>query len=84
MMTTTVIDDPIEVLASFTAAGLRPLRFKWQGRSYTIQQINGRWLDRREEAEHHHYSVQIHNTTFFLHLACRTMQWRLDEVTVGD
>ncbi len=74
------INEPIRVLAAFARGGIQPLRFKWENRSYTIERINGEWLDRADEADAWHFSVQVGTTTYFLHYASRDLQWWLDEL----
>lgn len=79
-MNTAAIHDPIRVLAAFAEGELKPVRFKWQERTYTVQRINGQWRDRRDECDAWHFSLQVDDTTYFVHFSSRDLQWWLDEV----
>ena len=76
------IHEPIQVLASFSGGSVEPVRFRWAGRSYKVDAINGRWGDRQGENYCLHYSVQIGQETYYLHFASKEVQWWLDQVIV--
>jgi hypothetical protein len=77
------IGEPISVLAAFSGGRIDPLRFRWKERSYRVEAINGRWIDRQNEAYCLHYSVQVGEETYYLHFSSREIQWWLDQVVVG-
>lgn len=76
------IDEPIRVLAVFSGGGVRPLRFRRAGRTYRIDAVNGRWVDRRGDGYCLHFSVQIGGDTCFIHFSSSEVQWWLDQVIV--
>ena len=76
------IGDPIGVLASFSGGAAEPLRFRWQGRTYKIQRVNARWLDRQCDGYRLHYTVQVGDETYYLHFASAEVQWWLDQVAM--
>jgi hypothetical protein len=73
------IGEPIAVLASFTGGKADPLRFRWAGRTYKVQVINGRWTDRQGDLYSLHYSVPCDGQTYYLHFSSKQVQWWLDE-----
>lgn len=76
------IAEPVRVLAAFAGGSCKPLRFVWKGRTYKVEQINGRWIDRQGDLYSLHYSVQCGNETFYLHFAAKEVQWWLDQLIV--
>ena len=74
------IGEPIRVVAAFSGGSIKPLRFRWQGRTYQIETINGRWFDRRTDGYSLHYSVQVGQETYYMHFSAQDVQWWLDEV----
>jgi len=77
------IGDPIGVLAVCARGKIEPKRFKWNGRSYTIDQVNGQWIDRRQDGYSLHYSVQAGDETYYLHFSSSEVQWWLDQVVLA-
>ncbi len=76
------IGEPIQVLAAFSGGRARPLRFRWSGRTYRIDAINGRWTDRSSDGCRLHFSVQAGADTYFIHFSCAEAQWWLDQVAM--
>ena len=76
------IGEPIRVLASFAGGAMEPLRFQWHGRTYKVEPVNGRWVDRQGQTYSLHYSVQAGEETYYLHFSSQEVQWWLDEVIV--
>ena len=74
------IGEPIRVVAAFSGGGVEPVRFRWQGRTYQIETINGRWFDRQTDGYSLHYSVQVGQETYYMHFSAQDVQWWLDEV----
>ena len=74
------ISEPIRVVAAFSGGGIEPLRFRWQGRTYQIETINARWVDRQADGYSLHYSVRVGQETYYLHFSAQDVQWWLDEV----
>ncbi len=77
------IGDPVSVLAVFAGGKIEPKRFKWNGRSYPIDQINAHWIDRQSDSYRLHYSVQAGDETYYLHFAANEVQWWLDQVVLA-
>jgi hypothetical protein len=77
------IGEPIRVLAAFSGGSIQPLRFRWGGRAYRIDAINGQWVDRQGDNYSLHYSVQVGEETYYLHFASSEVQWWLDELIVA-
>lgn len=76
------IGDPVAVLAVFAGGKIEPKRFKWNGRSYSINQVNAHWIDRQSDGYCLHYSVQSGDETYYLHFASNEVQWWLDQVVL--
>ncbi len=77
------IQEPIRVLASFAGGACEPLRFRWTGREYRIEAINGRWVDRGGEGYCLNYSVQVGNETYYIHFSSADVQWWLDQIVIA-
>jgi len=73
------IGEPIRVLADCTGGQIRPLRFRWAGRSYEVETVNAKWIDRQGGSYSLYYSVQADGQTYCLHFDGREVQWWLDE-----
>ena len=73
------IGERIEVLASCAGGRVKPLRFKWSGRTYEIQSVNARWTDRSGGSYSLHYSVQVGDETYLLRFSGSEIQWWLDK-----
>lgn len=76
------MDEPIRVLAVFSGGGVQPLRFRRGRRTYRIDAVNGRWVDRQGDAYCLHFSVQVGGETYFIHFSSAEVQWWLDQVIV--
>jgi hypothetical protein len=74
------IQEPISVLASFAGGGLSPLRFQWHGRTYKVEAVNGKWIDRQGDLYSLNYSVQCDGQTYYVHFSSGDVQWRLDQL----
>ena len=74
------IGEPVRVLAVCGGGAIEPLRFQWNGRTYRIEAVNGRWIDRQGESYSLHYSVQAGEETYYLHFASSQVQWWLDQL----
>ncbi len=74
------IAAPVRVLAAFAGGTCEPMRFVWKARTYKIDLINGRWIDRHGDGYCLHYSVQCGGNTFYLHFASKEVQWWLDQM----
>jgi hypothetical protein len=52
------IRQPIEMIAFFSGAKLKPLRFRWKGQVYKVRRVNGTWFTDEGIVRHVHYSVK--------------------------
>ena len=77
------IGDPVAVLATCAGGKIEPRRFKWNGRSYSIEQVNAHWVDRQPDGYRLHYSVQSGDETYYLHFASNEVQWWLDQIVLA-
>jgi len=91
------IHEPLAVLASFSGGAAQPVRFRWQGRTYKVEAVNARWIDRGPQAQctglggpddrqgevyELYYSLQSGGQTYIVHFSSKELQWWLDEVVV--
>ena len=76
------IGEPIRVLADCRGGQIEPLRFRWGERTYKVDRVNGRWVDRGGAASALHYSVQCGDETYYIHFASGEVQWWLDQMIV--
>lgn len=76
-MSTTVIKEPINVIAVFDS-GLRPVKFKWKGKIYPISEITYRWSSREGSSTIVHFSVTDGATLYELAYNTATMKWILE------
>jgi len=81
-MRNVTIQEPIRVLAAFGGGRVEPLRFKWQHRTYRVDRINAHWLQRDTDSPTWHFSVQVDDQTYYLHLRTHDLQWQLDQLQV--
>ncbi len=51
------IDEPIDVVAVFEGSRVRPVRFRWQGRTYRLKEITASWQTRVGTDIKHHFSA---------------------------
>ena len=76
------INQPVGVLAEFTGGECKPLRFLWKRRTYEVDCVNGRWIDRHGETPTLNFSVQVGEETYYLRFLTGPMQWWLEQVIV--
>ncbi|MBC8204491.1 hypothetical protein ISS30_04185 [bacterium] len=75
------INDPIEVIALFSAGKLQPIKFRWRGRVYKIQRVNGRWESDEGRIRLHHYSVMADSPDVYeITYNPDRFIWKLDRV----
>lgn len=74
------VDDPIEVLASFTAELVMPVSFKWKGREYQVKKLNLVHKERDGNDKVYYFSVSDEANYFRLAFFTRDLSWRIQEV----
>ena len=67
------------MLAAFSGGGVEPLKFSWGGQAYEIDAVNATWTDRSGRYPSLHFSVQVGDETYTIHLASGETQWWLDQ-----
>jgi len=76
------LHEPIRVVAVCSGGTMQPREFRWGARTYEVEAVNGRWVDRSPDGYRLHYSVQSGRETFLIHFAGAEVQWWLDRVIV--
>ena len=51
------IGDQVEVVVWFRHGKVLPLRFRWRGRTYKVQSINGDWRSEIGSDHYRHFAV---------------------------
>lgn len=51
------IGDRVEVIALFREGRIQPLKFRWRGRVYRIERVNGEWITDEGRTRYDHFSV---------------------------
>ncbi len=74
------INEPVGVLAEFSGGQCTPRRFVWKRRTYEVARVNGRWIDRHDDAASWNYSVQSGEETYYLRFLTGPMEWWLEQV----
>ncbi len=52
------LNDPVDVLTVFVDGGMRPVRFRWQGRVVRVRRVTGQWNRRDGQAVLRFFAVQ--------------------------
>jgi hypothetical protein len=72
------IEETIEVVADFRAGAMKPLRFRWRGRTHEVARVTGRW--RTQVGRYTQYFFTLLGESgdqFEIALDSRTLLWRL-------
>ena len=78
-------NDTVDVLTVFIAGSMRPLRFRWQGRTVHIRAITGQWNRREGQALMRYFSVQgAREDSYELCFDARSAQWILRRAWSGS
>ncbi len=75
--------EPIEVIAHFTVAGIKPLRFLWRGVAHPIERVQGRWMTWDGQRECRHFAISaggVGNCEIALY--AESMIWKIESVAV--
>ncbi len=76
------LDEVIPVRADFKGGEITPRAFKRGGRTYTVETVNARWVDRERGQPVRHFSVQAGGDTYYLRLETGEMVWRVEKVVL--
>jgi hypothetical protein len=77
----TNINKPIKVGAIFKGASIHPVWFIWEGRKYTIKEVNYTWGSTKGEAPIHYFSVSDECNSYKLSFDSKNMTWRIESIT---
>ena len=81
----TDINEPIQVISYFDGQALRPLRFRWRGRAYRINHINGIWHDVKGQKRTYHFHVSTRESgSFELIYQAGGLTWKLGRVCIDN
>ena len=78
---TTIVREPIEVIALFDH-GIKPLRFRWKGAVYQVQEITFSWTTMSGAASVLHFSAYDGATLYELSYNKATLRWTLEGVAI--
>jgi len=78
---TTAIREPIEVIALFDQ-GIRPLRFRWKGAVYRVQEVTFSWTTMAGSAPILHFSAYDGATLYELSYNKSTLRWTLEGAAI--
>lgn len=76
---TTDIKETVTVVAVFDK-GMRPAKFKWNGRVYSVKEVTYEWKSTRGRAQVHHFSVTDGASLYELSYNPSTFVWTLEGV----
>jgi hypothetical protein len=77
------MDESIEVVALFECHKMRPVRFRWSGRTYKISEVTGDWKTDIGAYKVHHYAVVDSSSNFFqLTYDERQTSWVISKIWV--
>ena len=74
------IDEPIEVIVSFSGTKVKPLVFRRQGREYRIEKVNMVYTSPEDGTKVYYFSVSDHSHYYNMRFDPTTLKWRLKEV----
>ncbi len=78
-------EEPIEVIVHFTGAGIKPLRFLWQGVAHRVENVRGRWTTWDGLKQCRHFAVNaggVGNCEIAFNVD--TMKWQIDTVIIDN
>ncbi|HIJ60782.1 MAG TPA: hypothetical protein HPP56_09275 [Nitrospirae bacterium] len=75
------IGENISVLASFSSSyKMKPLRFKWSGRLFDINEITYQWVTKDGLKTIYHFSVIAGGSLYELTFDTHSLIWRLERL----
>jgi hypothetical protein len=74
------IEEPIQVLVSFTGAKIFPLLFHWAKRKYLVKKVHLVHIEKHGASRLYHFSVSDNANYFKLTFNSDTLQWCLSEM----
>jgi hypothetical protein len=77
------IGETISVVASFGMPyRIKPVRFRWNGKLFEVQEITYTWQTKEGQTKIHHYSITDGKTLYELSFNTVSLLWRLETVEV--
>lgn len=76
----TFLDDPVDVIASFSQSKVKPMRMRWQHKTYNITHVNLVHTGREGAKRLFYFSVSDDANAFKLKLDPDVLEWRLVEL----
>jgi len=74
-----LINEPIEVIATFAEGKLAPAKFLWQGKEFLIKKINLAYSSWQGRTKFYYFAVTDNNNYFKLQFNADTLGWTLLE-----
>jgi hypothetical protein len=75
------IYEGIEVISLFKNGKIRPLRFKWNGRVYKVNRLNGHWVSPQGYNKQYHFSIIADSCDYFeIMFDTANFEWQLARV----
>ncbi|MDP6528664.1 MAG: hypothetical protein QF819_07745 [Gemmatimonadota bacterium] len=72
------IEEPIVALVRFGEGGIRPMRFRWRNRDFTVAEVAGTWIKRVGEDRVHFFSLGVGTQDYYeISYEPRTSRWKL-------
>lgn len=75
-----LINDPIDVIASFHGSRVVPRRMRWNGRAYNIQKVHLIHSTQEGATRVFYFSVSDADHAFKLRFDTEKLEWKLAEV----
>lgn len=73
------LNDPVDVLTAFVDGGMRPIRFRWQGRVVSVTRVTGQWNRREGQTVLRYFAVQgPREETYELCFDAKVPRWVLN------
>ena len=74
------LNDPIEVIVTFTQKGPKPYALKWGKKNYIVEKINLVYEQKTGDGKLVYFSVTSQANYFKLVFDTNTLLWHLEEV----
>jgi hypothetical protein len=75
------IHDPIEVITLFTAGRMKPIRFRWKGKTVKVAKVTGDWARNEGQNKIHYFAILADNADYYeIRYDSREMTWQLTRV----
>ena len=78
------MSEAIDVISVFRKGAVKPLKFRYAGRTHVISKVLYRWITREGSYPVHHFSVETGDGDHFeLSLNTYTMDWAICTVDLS-